>query len=138
MFGTETVLPSEYIALDLEYDSNPNTRAVYLAGVATVTAAGTTTHSLWADLGRERDLLDGLAAVLAEHPELPVMTWNGRSADGDQLRKACLAAGFPSMWEEFEARHIDLYQVLLRTVRFPTRGLEHRRSALLLPMVVVR
>lgn len=120
---------SNYIALDLEYDSDPASPAVYLGGVLVVTGSGTEPSSFWADPGEETELLSELARLLALHPELPVVTWNGEAADGIELRKACDRADMTSFWEEFQSRHVDLYRLLRESVRFPISGLKLKTLA---------
>jgi len=129
IYGDSLFDSKEYIALDLEYDSDPACRAIYLAGATTVTVDGQDYTSIWADYEGERALLERLAKVLEAHPELPIVTWNGKSADGVQLRKACAGMGMEGLWSTFQERHLDLYVNLKSSVRFPIAGFDLKSLA---------
>ena len=129
VFGSNPFAHTDYIALDLEYDSDPVTRAVYLAGVMVVSEAGMEPCSFWADPGDEAALLTSLAELLVRHPKVPVVTWNGEAADGIELQKACSRSGMDGLWEEFRSRHVDLYRYLRESVRFPVHGLDLKSLA---------
>ena len=58
-----------------------------------------------------------------------MVTWNGKSADGVQLSKACIAADNGNLWTEFQERHLDLYQRLRESVRFPVSGFDQKTLA---------
>jgi predicted RecB family nuclease len=120
---------SNFIALDLEYDSDPASPAVYLAGVMVVNRSDRKPSSFWADPGEEAGLLQKLAGLLAAHPEFPVVTWDGESADGIELKKACDRADVGSFGEEFQSRHVDLYRSLRDSVRFPISDLKLKSLA---------
>ena len=109
-----------YIALDLEYDTLRDKGLIWLTGAAVVDGTDAEHHSWWADTpDEERAALTGLAALLCEYPELPVVTWAGRGADIPQIRAACARLGLPAVTAQVSARHFDAYQWALGSVRLP-------------------
>jgi len=110
-------LGAEYIALDLEYE--PETAFVWLAGIAVV-KDGACLHEqrLVMNATDEADALRWLRDAIAIRPNLPIVTWSGRSADLPTLRKA--AERLSVDIAEIERRHVDLYyDWYLSNVRLP-------------------
>jgi predicted RecB family nuclease len=113
-----------YIALDLEYDVTPGNDHIWLAGAAVVHPDGADYHSWWAATPEEeRDALSLLAGLLAEHPDLPVVTWAGNSADVPRLLTAADRHGLPGLADAITGRHLDAYVWLQRNVRLPILSL---------------
>lgn len=117
-FGTPAPVGDGFIALDLEYD--PLHPHIWLTGLLVVDGDQRAHTALWAgDLDQERHALSTLADVCARHPALPIVTWAGTSADLPQLRHAARRHELDSLANTVEARHVDLYQHAIRTVRLP-------------------
>lgn len=123
-FGLKPFDHPEFIALDLEYDTWEEGNPLWLAGAEVVTDGRRETFSFWADPGEERPLLHNLSRLLADYPDLPVVTWNGRSADLPQLRKACKRWRLTELIVETERRHEDLYLYVKESIRFPIERLK--------------
>jgi predicted RecB family nuclease len=113
-----------YIALDLEYDVTPDKDHIWLTGAAIITSDGPEHHSWWADTpGQLREALNGLSALLRQHPGLPVVTWAGHSADLPRVRAAGTRLGLQDLTAEITSRHFDAYQWALNNLRLPTLDL---------------
>lgn len=117
LFGTPPTLPSSFIALDLEYVSGANT---WLIGAYVVDGDERRVVQLWADSpAEERRNVRRLARLVEEHPSLPVLTWNGISADVPQLRRVGRSPKLAKVVESIVANHLDLYQYAVGAVRLP-------------------
>ena len=121
MFGSPPPLPSSFIALDLEYISGANT---WLIGAYVLDGKERRVVQLWADTAtEERRNLRRLARLVEDHPSLPVLTWNGASADVPQLRRLGTSPKLSKVVESIVTNHIDLYQYAVRAVRLPVPSL---------------
>ena len=111
-----------YIALDLEWDLEGR---IWLVG-AGVVATGEVDHTSWwaDDPDEERCAFEGIARFLDAHPGLPVLTWNGKSADLPQLAKRVAAfSATEQLVPVLSARHFDLFLWAQRYLRLPMPGL---------------
>jgi len=120
-FGDPLPVGAEFIALDLEYLVPPFGDMLWLSGVSVVSKGGTETSQFLADdasPASERLAVAHLAEVLSAHRDLPVVTWNGKSADCPALRKAAARCGVEDPMEAM--RHEDLFQYVKKAVRLPT------------------
>lgn len=118
----EPPLPREALYLDLEFTADTRAPHVWLAGVATGPDPGAFRHR-WAPTTRDEPrLFDWLEAVLAEHPDRPVMTWNGAS-DLAALRRSAGRWGRQALHARIRERHVDLYGHTDRHIGMPTARL---------------
>ena len=112
-------VPGEYIAFDAEYTPDN----VWLFGVRVVRPEGDLCFCVWASPAGEAQAWSELNAVLDRFPGLPVVTWNGNSADLPALRKAAARAADGRLAEAFASRHIDLYLWTRHNLMLPIPGL---------------
>ena len=112
-------VPGEYIAFDAEYTPGN----VWLLGVRVVRPGGDLCFCVWASPAGEAAALSEVNAILNRFPGLPVVTWNGNSADLPALRKAAARAGEGRLADTFARRHIDLYQWTRHNLMLPIPGL---------------
>jgi predicted RecB family nuclease len=121
-FGPEPCLGAAFIALDLEYD--PIGERIWLIGVCIVSGDDRQYVLLWADDdATERTNLRRLGKIVANHPELPVVTWAGDSADIPKLKAAAKRLRLTTLAPLFD-RHRDLFVYARDFVRLPTPGLD--------------
>jgi predicted RecB family nuclease len=126
-FGCDPCIGDSFIALDLEYDSVDG--RIWLAGVCVTHADDRDYSALWADNeDQERTALRGVAQIAAAHPELPVITWSGDSADIPKLKDAAERLRLRSLTPLFE-RHVDLCAYSKNNLRFPIPSLELKAVA---------
>ena len=111
-------VPSEYIAFDAEYTATN----MWLLGARVVRHDGDLCLSVWATPQGEARALSDFDTLLTEHPDLPVVTWNGCGADLPALRKATARAGCPVLAERMHDRHIDLFAWTRRNLMLPIPG----------------
>ena len=79
---------------------------------------------LWADDdAAERANLRQLGKIVTDHPEMPVLTWAGNSADIPQLKAAAERLKLATLGPLFE-RHFDLFVYARDSVRLPIPGLD--------------
>ncbi len=118
LFGSPLDIGDEFIALDLEYDLfKPR---IWLIGLHMIDGEQREHVTLWADdASDERKNLERLAELLAERPELPVVTWGGNSADLPQLRAACIRLGTERLLDGLGDRHVDVFVHARRNLRLP-------------------
>jgi predicted RecB family nuclease len=118
-FGPLPQPGGRYIALDLEY--NPFGPDIWLIGVHIAEGNRNEQHILWSDTPEEeRANLIRLAELLAERPDLPVMTWAGSTADIPRLRGAVTRFKLDGLLDEMlTSRHMDLYRHAAGAVRLP-------------------
>lgn len=110
-------IPRSYIALDLEYLPNH----VWLIGGSVVDGDDRSDFAWWSDSPEDEGAnLDRLRTLVEMHPDKPLLTWAGLSADLPQLR---LALGRCGGDDGFLGAHVDLYQVACRSIRLPLAGL---------------
>lgn len=121
-FGEPLHLAADaYIVLDLEYDQ---TGLLWLIGTCRVSGEERSYTAYWADdWDAERRNLLQLEADLAEHAELPILTWSGVAADLPRIRAAATRADLDHVVAEIDRRHCDLYGYALRSVRLPITSL---------------
>jgi predicted RecB family nuclease len=125
MFGPPPPIDGSFIALDLEYDFG-----VWLTGALVCNGDWREHNYFWADdADEEREALLALEAVCATYPDMPVVTWAGKSADLPQLRYASERHGLLPVYEEVERRHVDLYQYAIRSMRIPHKELSLKAVA---------
>ena len=119
VFGTAPPMLDSFIAWDLEYDTWIN-GLIWLVGLMLVEGDRFEHHAIWTEhLNDERQSLETLARVLADTPDLPILTWSGTSADLPTLKKACARHGLKSLLADVEARHVDLYEYARCSLRLP-------------------
>jgi len=118
LFGSPLAIGDDFIALDLEYDLfKPR---IWLIGLYVVEGEQCEHSAMWADdASVERSNLERLAGLLAEHPELPVVTWGGHSADLPQLRAACIRLGVERLLDGLADRHVDVFAYARKNLRLP-------------------
>jgi predicted RecB family nuclease len=120
----KAILSSPLLVLDLEYDPE---HLIWLVGLALKTEEQTTYHQFFAEkanLDEEKRILNSLIKLRRKHISNLFITYGGISADLPQLRKAWQRHGFPC--DEFStlvANHVDLYQFLRKSFRFPIESL---------------
>jgi predicted RecB family nuclease len=103
--------------VQLEYDPGS---IIWLVGVCVVGPHRRDYHALWADNSdEEKRNLRLLADLVAANPSLPVVTWSGNSADIPQLRRATERLRLGVTLDAVQLRHLDLYQNVVKAVRFP-------------------
>jgi predicted RecB family nuclease len=122
VFGLSTRFPAgdSFIALDLEYGSH-----IWLAGACVVTGDTREYVALWADdAAAEEANLALLGELVRAHPDLPVLTWAGNSADIPRLRTAAnKSLRAEAALEELFRRHADVFVFARSHVRLPIPGL---------------
>lgn len=117
-FGDPPPIEDSFIALDLEYNSfKPH---IWLIGLLVI-RAGVEEHIwLWADDPRQEHAnLYWLSRVLAAHPDLPILTWAGASADIPQLQGAAERHDAQATITPLHTRHVDLFRLARNSVRLP-------------------
>jgi len=100
-------VPSEYVALDLEYEP---AQLVWIMGLRVVGPEPRALYWLADTPVREAEALGELDDVLRSLPGLPLVTWNGQAADFPELRRAACRAGLEAICGSLEERHVDLYR----------------------------
>lgn len=80
-------------------------------------------YAIWASPAGEAKALAEFHAILLRFPGLPVVTWNGISADISAVRKAAARAGDHGITQLLPARHIDLYLWTRQKLVLPIPGL---------------
>lgn len=128
LFGDQLRIPNRYVVLDLEYLTYPFER-MWLAGALLIGGDRKPAMQFWADNDddSETDLIRGLGVWLADHPDLPIVTWNGDSADGPQLRRAAARLGIPDPLRGRQC--IDMLAWAKRSARFPIPSLSLKEVA---------
>jgi predicted RecB family nuclease len=125
-FGDRLQLDGSFIALDLEYDGG----LIWLVGVCLVTCGRPEYFALWADLPvEELNNIERLAEIVLANPSLPLLTWSGTGADMPQLKNAARRLNLNKPFEVILSRHLDLFQQVKNTVRFPIPQLSLRELA---------
>ncbi|MGH2834073.1 MAG: ribonuclease H-like domain-containing protein [Solirubrobacteraceae bacterium] len=117
-FGDPPPVGERFIALDLEYNSfKPH---IWLIGLLIVHGKEEEHISLWADEPRQEHAnLYWLSRVLAAHPDLPILTWAGASADIPQLQSAAERHDALATITPLHSRHVDLFRLARNSVRLP-------------------
>ncbi|HEY1458242.1 MAG TPA: ribonuclease H-like domain-containing protein, partial [Solirubrobacteraceae bacterium] len=117
-FGDPPPVGEDFIALDLEYNSfKPH---IWLIGLLVVQAGSEEHIWLWADdHNQEHANLYWLARVMAAHPDLPILTWAGASADIPQLQNAAERHDALATLTPLQSRHVDLFRHARNSVRLP-------------------
>jgi predicted RecB family nuclease len=124
IFGSAPPIGDRFIALDMEYD----TEAVWLTAVLISAGDKLEYDYFWADTPREeREAITALDAICAAYPDLPIITWNGVSADLPNLLRAANRhsdrAELVRVHAAVQRRHVDLFQHAARSLRLPVPGL---------------
>lgn len=123
MFGEPFTLGGSFVALDLEYNLEPTRERIWLLGAAVVTDGDMVCCQFWADNDddSERTAIAGLAALLAENEDRPLITWAGHWADLPAMRKA---ANRLKISNPFAGRdHRDVLLWARGNIRLPVPGL---------------
>jgi predicted RecB family nuclease len=111
--------PSDFIALDLEYDTH-----IWLVGACLASGDDREYLDLWADTPRQvRKNLRDLDAFIANHSGTPVVTWSGDGADLPRIRAATEKMELPSLEAALSVEHLDVFQYVAHHVRFPIPSL---------------
>ena len=112
-----------FISLDLEYDSMDDD--IWLIGTCLVAPGDRRSYRfLWANTrGEQARNLRRLAAFLQKHPDIPVVTWSGTSAELPLLRRVSQRHQLGDLLDPLLARHVDLYMWTVQNLRFPFPGL---------------
>ncbi|QSE86572.1 ribonuclease H-like domain-containing protein [Rhodococcus koreensis] len=124
--GQHERVPDQFIALDLEYQSEAPA-VVWLLTAQTVGIGTPHRITVFADDNHQADLVVTFADFLAEHPDLPVLTWNGTSADLKWLEKL-IARTDPAEIDgqafinNLQTRHMDLLQWTRTALSLPIPG----------------
>jgi predicted RecB family nuclease len=127
---SEPCVGHRFIALDLEYEQSSN--RIWLTLICVVNGESREYALLWADDdASERRALRKLARVLATHPTLPLLTWNGKGYDLPKLEGAVEHHHIRTLAPLFEQRHRhrDLYDYTKRYVSLPRRYLDLKTVA---------
>jgi predicted RecB family nuclease len=112
-------VPAEYIAFDAEYTPDN----VWLLGARVVRRDGGLCFSVWANPVGEAQALSEVDAILGSYPGLPIVTWNGTSADLPAIRKAPARAGDDRLAKLIAAPHTDLFGWTRRYLMLPIPSL---------------
>nr|WP_296774211.1 ribonuclease H-like domain-containing protein [Rhodococcus sp. (in: high G+C Gram-positive bacteria)] len=131
--GAHGQLPSAYIAFDLEY--RPESPSVIWALCAqTVGTEQRRRLTVFDDGQHQSALIDQLARFLGADTRLPLVSWNGTSADLPMLRKV-LAQADPApisadaLLSDMTVRHIDLLYWTKSAFVLPIPGLSLKAVA---------
>jgi predicted RecB family nuclease len=117
VFGSERFDHEDFIALDLEYI--PGTGHVWLFGMQLEYRGRSETFQTWCDTPTDVSTgLKELMELLNAHRKLPVLTWAGTGADLPELDRAARVAKRRRS-RALRSRHVDLYDYVRRTMRFP-------------------
>jgi len=126
LFGQTPLDFSSFIAVDFEYiAAEPGW--IYLIGLSLVTESETKLLQWWGDDPAQiRDNHHRLGDQIERHPNLPVITWAGGSAEIPELKKAAGRYGLGNVLQAFFDRHLDMFHYTERNVRLPipTLGLK--------------
>ncbi|MFC9516450.1 ribonuclease H-like domain-containing protein [Nocardiaceae bacterium NPDC056970] len=139
--GKHDSLPDRYIALDLEYQSY-SPWAVWLLCAHAVGVESSHRITVFADESGQAALITEFAGFLAKYPDLPVVTWGGKSADLPALTRTIAHYSMPESFDDaafFEAlgsRHLDLHQWTKRALNLPIprRGVKDVAESFGLPI----
>lgn len=115
---------ADFIVVDLEYDSRRH-GLIWLIGIAIVIDGAAQYTQLWADdhaIAREN--LRKLVSIIESHPDLPVATWSGISAELPQLQDSIEHYGLEGQLDQFFARHFDMFVYAESNVRLPIPTLD--------------
>lgn len=124
LLGNEDELSNLVLAsvliLDLEYDPEG---IIWLIGLCIKDSKGVKYKQYFAEnakLEEERRLLVSLVNIKDKYADHLLITYSGASADLPQLAKSCKRHRiYPRIYNMMVRNHIDLYQLLLRNLRFP-------------------
>ena len=125
----EFPVPASYIVLHLEY--TPETKDVWLIGARVVKPGdGDVTFTCWSDRDGTIRALTALSQLINAHPDLPVVTYSGRSADLPMLRAAAERCDAERLLDALEERHLDLFNWMVHSLMLPTLdfGLKYIRD----------
>ncbi|HEY1883028.1 MAG TPA: ribonuclease H-like domain-containing protein [Candidatus Cybelea sp.] len=127
LFGQTPLDFSSFIAVDLEYiAAEPGW--IYLIGLSLVTESRTNILQWWGNGPAEiRANLRRLGDQIAQHPNLPVVTWAGGSAEIPELKKAADRYGLDDVLQAFLDRHLDMFHYAERNVRLPIPTLDLKK-----------
>ncbi len=118
-FSDEVFTSEKFVVLDLEYTPE----RPWLIGALHCDLGSGNEHLLqrWCPFSPQvRPALRKLQDFLDNFRDVPIVTFAGQSADLAMLR-ACTSRTKLTLLQDIERRHIDLYQLIFRTVRFPSR-----------------
>lgn len=118
VFGEPVSLQAPFVALDIEYI--PETGFIWLIGLSLVKPTGIEHRTYWAETKTEEKAnLKSFHDILSKNASAPIVTWSGKSAEIPFLRKAAQRIKLNGLMSIVEARHIDLLDHFLKTVRIP-------------------
>lgn len=107
-------LPEQYIALDLEYDDQEV--MVWMATLRTASTGADERITVCADTFTQHKMATTIQEFLTRHPELPILTWGGTTADMPRL-------GFLfSDLQPVLARHLDAHRWLKQHWAMPLKS----------------
>jgi predicted RecB family nuclease len=115
-----------FIALDLEYDSEPGEPGslIWLVGACIVDGDIQEHVVLWADTTDDEERnLRALGELVRRRPAVPVVTWAGNGAERPRLRAVVECSRVPLGLDPLFERHVDLYAYARRHVRLPIPSL---------------
>lgn len=118
---------NHYIVLDLEYESRElnDRNMIWLIGTAEVGNGPTKYKSWWAENpAQEKAALQGLQRFLNKNSKVPIVTWNGKSADIPVAEKRASAYGLSEISGALRTRHLDLFDWVRASFRLPTPTLD--------------
>src|SRR5579875_1060007 len=126
-FGLGTLDIAGAVVMDLEYE---RTGDVWLYGFRVECRGHVEIIQLWGDTPQERsDNFSRFKDLLSRYPDLPIVTWSGKSADVPNVRAAASSFNDETVYEEVQRRHIDLFDFVYRNIRFPIPDLQLKSVA---------
>ena len=117
---------SDCLVVDFEYESYRK-GDVWLIGIGVLKDDDLEIQQFWAEDVDEAALnLRTMMQLVGANPDLPIVTWAGKSAELPQLRRAAERTGEATLFEEFFKRQIDLraYTQSRVTLPIPSRDLK--------------
>jgi predicted RecB family nuclease len=124
-FGLPLQVGQDFIVLDAEYDNDE----VWLIGLCVSRRGRQRYTKIWADsIKEQRKGIDELLSFLYAHPNLPVVTWGGNSADVPALRRHMKRLSLePEDLQPLSQRHVDAFYFAWRSLRLPTPSLNQKK-----------
>lgn len=116
-FAPGHIKSERYVALDIEYDLM-GPIGIWLIGALYRATDGTQElfQRFCPTRAMLRKALDALSGFLVRHRDVPVVTYSGTNADLPRLRAATRRR---RLIDDLYNRHIDLYAIVTKAVRFP-------------------
>lgn len=124
LIGEGQLTFNDFIVVDLEYDSRHH-GLIWLVGYAVVKEGATEYTQFWADdHNAAKKNLRKLASALKKHPDIPVITWSGISAEIPQLEDSIEHYDLEDELQLLFERHFDLFEYAKANVRLPIPTLD--------------